>query len=186
MAKKQSFATQLAKGFVRSTVNQVGRQTGNLISNNMYGNAHSVPYRNAGGNNNADNIILSEALEEQTKPEYVKPGFWKYALWFALCFFFMPWGSIITFCHGLYMYLSKSVKCINYSTHEGFVPDARYKEGVRSVGQITVKNNLVLSGNDLTEEIVNAKNDVAKIYMIMGGAVTVILTCLCFIGYFFN
>ena len=44
MAKK-SFGMQLAEGFVRSTVNQVGRQTGNVIANNIYGNAHSTPFK---------------------------------------------------------------------------------------------------------------------------------------------
>lgn len=49
MAKK-SFLGQLAKGFVRSAVNQVGRDGGRVISNQIYGDAHSTPIRNAGGN----------------------------------------------------------------------------------------------------------------------------------------
>lgn len=40
-----SFLSQLAKGFVRSTVNQVGRDTGRVISNQIYGNAHSTPIK---------------------------------------------------------------------------------------------------------------------------------------------
>jgi hypothetical protein len=40
-----SFLTNLAKGFVRSTVNQVGRDTGKIISNKIYGDAHSTPIK---------------------------------------------------------------------------------------------------------------------------------------------
>ena len=40
-----SFIGNLAKGFVRSTVNQVGRDTGKIISNKIYGDAHSTPIR---------------------------------------------------------------------------------------------------------------------------------------------
>ena len=41
-----SYINSLAKGFVRSTVNQVGRDAGKVISNNIYGEQHSTPYRN--------------------------------------------------------------------------------------------------------------------------------------------
>lgn len=40
-----SFLGNLAKGFVRSTVNQVGRDTGRVISNKIYGEKHSTPVR---------------------------------------------------------------------------------------------------------------------------------------------
>ena len=40
-----SFLTNLAKGFVRSTVNQVGRDTGKIISNKIYGDAHATPIK---------------------------------------------------------------------------------------------------------------------------------------------
>ena len=46
-----SFINELAKGFVRSAVNQVGRDAGRVVSNNIYGDAHSIPHRtvSAGG-----------------------------------------------------------------------------------------------------------------------------------------
>jgi hypothetical protein len=39
------FVKQLAKGFVRSAVNQVGRDGGKVISNKVYGDKHSRPVR---------------------------------------------------------------------------------------------------------------------------------------------
>ena len=43
-----NFFVNLGKGFIRSAVNQVGRDGGKVISNNLYGNAHSTPIRNTG------------------------------------------------------------------------------------------------------------------------------------------
>lgn len=70
MAKK-SFGMQLAEGFVRSTVNQVGRQTGNVIANNIYGNAHSTPFKIIAEANK--NVYLTEPIEEPTEYQFDKP-----------------------------------------------------------------------------------------------------------------
>ena len=43
-----SFLKNLAKGFIRSGVNQVGRDGGRVISNQVYGDKHSIPIRNVG------------------------------------------------------------------------------------------------------------------------------------------
>ena len=42
------FLSNLGKGFIRSAVNQVGRDGGKVISNNIYGNAHATPVRRVG------------------------------------------------------------------------------------------------------------------------------------------
>lgn len=41
-----SFLASLAKGFVRSAVNQIGRDGGKVISNKLYGDKHSTPIKN--------------------------------------------------------------------------------------------------------------------------------------------
>jgi len=38
-----AFMKNLAKGFIKSAVNQVGRDGGKVISNKVYGNSHSTP-----------------------------------------------------------------------------------------------------------------------------------------------
>lgn len=38
-----NFLLQLLKGFFRSAVNQVGRDTGKVVSNKVYKNKHSTP-----------------------------------------------------------------------------------------------------------------------------------------------
>ena len=79
MAKK-SFGMQLAEGFVRSTVNQVGRQTGNVIANNIYGNAHSTPFKIIAEANK--NVYLTEPIEEPTEYQFIYYGFY-YILFFG-------------------------------------------------------------------------------------------------------
>jgi hypothetical protein len=41
-----SFILQLLKSFIRSGVNQVGRDGGKVISNEIYGNSHKTPINN--------------------------------------------------------------------------------------------------------------------------------------------
>lgn len=43
-----SFLQELGKGFIRSAVNQVGRDGGKVISNKIYGDAHATPIRRVG------------------------------------------------------------------------------------------------------------------------------------------
>ena len=166
MAKK-SFGMQLAEGFVRSTVNQVGRQTGNVIANNIYGNAHSTPFKIIAEANK--NVYLTEPIEEPTEYQFDKPI---YVLWFLLYFIF-PYAPFI---YGIYLYFSKKVNCYNFSTHEAYVEDRRYKTGVRSVGIRTIKNNISFPIDECSEELVEQKKKAALIILS-----PVIAVCVLFI-----
>lgn len=158
MAKK-SFGMQLAEGFVRSTVNQVGRQTGNVIANNIYGDAHSTPFKIITEANK--NVYLTEPIEEPTEYQFDKPI---YVLWFLLYFIFWP----ISIIYGIYLYFSKKVNCYNFSTHEAYVEDRRYKTGVRSVGIRTIKNNISFPIDECSEELVEQKKKAALIILSPG------------------
>lgn len=155
MAKK-SFGMQLAEGFVRSTVNQVGRQTGNVIANNIYGNAHSTPFKIIAEANK--NVYLTEPIEKPTEYQFDKPI---YVLWFLLYFIF-PYAPFI---YGIYLYFSKKVNCYNFSTHEAYVEDRQYKTGVRSVGIRTIKNNISFPIDECSEELVEQKKKAALILL---------------------
>ena len=67
-----SFLAQLTKGFIRSAVNQVGRDGGKVISNRIYGDKHSTPIRNVSINNgeyidsNSNNPLTISELRERT------------------------------------------------------------------------------------------------------------------------
>lgn len=57
---KQSFGTQLAKGFVRSAVNQMGREAGRTISNRAYNNQNYVNVRDAASPISGDYTHIGE------------------------------------------------------------------------------------------------------------------------------
>ena len=168
MAKK-NFGMQLAEGFVRSTVNQVGRQTGNVIANNIYGDAHSTPFKIITEANK--NVYLTEPIEEPTEYQYDKPI---YVLWFLLYFIFWPAPVF----YGIYLYFSKKVNCYNFSTHEAYVEDRRYKTGVRSAGIRTIKNNISFPIDECSEELVKDKKKSALILLSPVIAICVLLIIL--------
>lgn len=60
-----NFLTNLAKGFVRSAVNQVGKDTGKIVSNKIYKDAHSTPIRGV----TSKNDILYEENESTSISE---------------------------------------------------------------------------------------------------------------------
>ena len=49
------FFENLGKGLIRSAVNQIGRDGGRVVSNQLYGDAHSTPHRIV--NNNVKPVI---------------------------------------------------------------------------------------------------------------------------------
>ena len=116
-----NFTEDLAKGFVRSAVNQVGRDGGKVISNSIYGNAHSTPIRGIG--KNTHNQFFDESTNEVISPEELRlraeaEGF-KYLYlditlalnstlycFFIFCYFSST--SIIIFIFGIMKFFSKN------------------------------------------------------------------------------
>ena len=86
-----SFINNLAKGFFRSAVNQVGRDGGKVISNKVYGNSHSTPLNIT---RNTDINVSENPIEEK---EYVFIKF----LWAILLSALIPLiGSVIVIYRG--------------------------------------------------------------------------------------
>lgn len=93
------FAKQLAKGFVRSAVNQVGRDGGKVISNKVYGDRHSKPVRVVGNNQyeNSDGSPLNfEWVGEPEKVSIVDVVFLKSIFGLILPLFFFRLSNIIS------------------------------------------------------------------------------------------
>lgn len=111
------FIENLAKGFVRSAVNQVGRDTGRVVSNKIYGNAHATPVRGISQSNGVfindeTNEPISEAeFLNRLKNEgyhiyhFITNPFWKWICW---CF-----GLFVTYfiieCDGGFWSLLPSI-----------------------------------------------------------------------------
>lgn len=76
-----SFLSNLGKGFIRSAVNQVGRDGGRVISNSVYGDAHATPIRRVGNsftnNNHATESTgdLTEVTADEVRQSYIESGY---------------------------------------------------------------------------------------------------------------
>lgn len=68
----------LMKGFARSLVNQVGRDTGKVVSNSLYGDAHSTPIRRIGSDNMSyhnKNGEICEISEQEFRNQIIEEGY---------------------------------------------------------------------------------------------------------------
>lgn len=90
------FFENLGKGFIRSAVNQVGRDGGRVVSNQLYGDAHSTPHRIV--NNNAKPVIDGDDYVAQYAKEQTVTGV---ILRVIFAFFFNLLGAAVLLVYGL-------------------------------------------------------------------------------------
>ena len=161
------FGKNLAKGFVRSAVNQVGRDAGKVVSNNLYGDAHSVPHRSVNGNEQTE-FIGTEAKEIRTD-RCDGDSNTKVVVFILLAFMFNFIGGFILLLLGLKRWLAReTVKGWRFYSVPVFIRDRRYKDGMRYEGEQVHRKRVTLVADEL--EIAHNKN-IAKTYMIAGAAI---------------
>lgn len=153
-----SFLTNLAKGFVRSAVNQVGRDTGKIISNQIYVDAHSTPFRSIRNDkgifyDKSNNIVPETEFthmlyENGYKYKYFTTGFIsKLFIWvmgaLLSIFIWYTWGkyfavipSVILFILAVIIILfeSKQMNVVTKKEMPVFQTDQRYKDNRRMTG----------------------------------------------------
>lgn len=161
-----NFTKQLAKGFIRSAVNQVGRDGGRVISNNIYNGQNYVPVADATAQTpppvNPSQAGLPQGAQSTTK--HFSAG---KMVWLSiLSIFIIPFGSIGVFLYGLFMLIDRTDKVTWESTERCYVSDRRYKTGSRYVGDMTQKHSTKINASP---EILEIKKRNAKIAMIIGG-----------------
>lgn len=152
------FFTNLGKGFIRSAVNQVGRDTGKVFSNSIYGDAHATPIRNVSKTDKGqyvDNIkgeainleeLRNRAQQDGWKPQYSSANFFGgigclsiFAMffWLIVGIIFYPYTvkypilPIIICFFGAYNIFRKTVVWTRKSNIPYTVSDRRYKGGYR-------------------------------------------------------
>ena len=143
-----NFAKNLAKGFVRSAVNQVGRDGGRVVSNQIYNGKNYVPVKNVGDE------PLGAAPSSQTPPppytgtvdvsmEMPNVGFssGKYVLFTLLCVLLWPIGTLITLIVGITQFGRTTAKITWEESEAQWAADKRYKMGARYLGHVTVKKS---------------------------------------------
>lgn len=162
-----SFINGLAKGFIRSAVNQVGRDAGRVVSNNIYGDAHSIPHRNvsAGG---AGRITGVGKVEDEGTV-IIEPSEGKAIAWCVVALFFNFLGAFILLVVGYRKLKNKYVASAwHYESKAVYVADGRYKTGERYDGHQLSRRKIEVSADEFMIE----KNEkIAKIYLYAGFAI---------------
>jgi hypothetical protein len=118
-----SFLEQLGKGFIRSAVNQIGRDGGKVISNKIYRGAHSTPLH-LGGKEVPDSYML---YEKQQK-EYVLVKYF----WACIISLIPIVGTAIVMWRAFANYFKKTKTVYKSESQSITVKDNRYRTGVRT------------------------------------------------------
>lgn len=128
------FLKQLTKGFVRSAVNQVGRDGGRVVSNKVYGDRHSIPIR--GVSNHGTVQVDGEVVSTDFKTEPLLTNKWWYYLLILVTVPFMYWLYWFFFGGLGITYLNKKTTNVKVQRKVAvYTSDKRYKDGQRYVGQ---------------------------------------------------
>jgi hypothetical protein len=128
-----SFLGSLAKGFIRSAVNQVGRDGGKVISNNVYGNAHSTPV-NSFNNLPKDDLIDDTTLIKEKEYPLLK------IIYAVIISFALPIvGSLIVIYRAILNLNAKEMTLFRLEKQGVYSQDKRYTSGKRYEGNRIVK-----------------------------------------------
>lgn len=152
------FFENLGKGLIRSAVNQVGRDGGRVVSNQLYGDAHSTPHRIV--NNNAKPVIDDDDYVAQYAKEQTVTGV---ILRVIFAFFFNLLGAAVLLVYGLKKKSKSAFSTVyRYEQMPIYVKDGRYKGGVRYTGDMTVKKKYYSEADENTAE---RNKRIANIYI---------------------
>lgn len=167
-----SFLSDLAKGFVRSAVNQIGRDGGKVISNKLYGDNHSTPIRNISTTDSGIYIddITSEPISDidlrnRIKEEGFKISYntsnigillkiWGYILgiiissiFYSIYHILIILPSILFLWIIIQKYKASCVCVFRYGKTGIYTQDRRYKNGKRITGYKREKISFLIPAN---------------------------------------
>lgn len=165
-----NFINQLAKGFVRSAVNQVGRDSGRVISNTIYNGQNYVPVSDVTEPSQTRHQSGDFPSNAYSKTVPFTTG--KIVWLVVLCIFFNIIGSIGVLIYGIAKYFTTSDKMVWQESVPMYASDRRYKSGQRYMGSSEVKKSVVVNASPEAIAI-NKRN--GKIAMIIGGAFTLLI-----------
>lgn len=165
-----SFVNGLAKGFIRSAVNQVGRDAGKVVSNDLYGDRHSTPYRNVSGNKRV--VDVGEIKEEGM--QVIEPSVTVAVIWSFVGLFFNFLGAIMLLAVGFYKMRNKHIShAWVYESQAVYVSDRRRKIGMRYDSDNLTRRKVSVMA---TEEDMERNEKIAKIYLWAG--FIILLLCI--------
>lgn len=146
-----NFVKNLAKGFVRSAVNQVGRDGGRVISNQLYNNKNYVPIQNVNSAPQMEHPV--DSFRDNTMPNAVvknKLGAGTIIL-IIIGLLATPIGPIAVLIYGIARYLKNTTKIEWTERQPQYVQDRRYKDGRRYIGDVMVTKSNVVPADDFSK-----------------------------------
>lgn len=152
------FFENLGKGLIRSAVNQIGRDGGRVVSNQLYGDAHSTPHRIVNNNTKPGidgNDYVAQYAKEQTTTGII--------LRVIFAFFFNLLGAAVLLVYGLKKKSKAAfITIYRYEQVPIYKKDNRYKMGVRYTGNMTVKKKYY---SEADENTAKRNKQIANIYI---------------------
>lgn len=171
-----NFIKSLGEGFVRSAVNQVGRDSGRVISNNVYNDQDYVQVTNVSEQSASTPPPITATpsgvpQDAISSTKYFSAG---KLVWLSiLSIFLMPLGSLFVLLYGVFMLTDRSDKVEWYTSEPNYVRDRRYRSGVRYVGKTTKHHTAKVSASP---EVMEIKKRNANLTMIIGGVGIILFT----------
>lgn len=161
----------LGKSFIRSAVNQIGRDAGKVVSNQVYGDAHSTPHRVVGNKRMTNDEYIDTTAEgeftEKDEPHSTFGMIVRIALASAFTFI----GGILLIVYGRKKKSKASLATVyKYESVPTYEEDRRYKSGKRYVGDITIRRKYYIQADSETEQ---QNLHVANTYIWWGVAIVV-------------
>lgn len=174
------FGKDLAKGLVRSAVNQVGRDAGKVVSNQLYGDAHSVPHRSVGGSGSGQPEFIG-TNEHEVRIERCEPtSSTRLFFYVFVAFLFNFIGAVALLVSGYSRWHTRhSVNGWRVYSVPTYARDRRYRNGVRYEGDILRRERIML---DTDEWELERNTTVARTYLFCGAAILLFFVVMVFIG----
>lgn len=136
-----NFLTSLGKSFVRSAVNQVGRDGGKVISNRVYGDKHATPIR--GVSNHGTVKLEGRVISNDFSAEPWFSNQWWFYILMPLSISFGFWFLWIFFLWRGIELITRKNTIIKIPYNEPiYVNDRRYSSGTRIDGYRTNYNKI--------------------------------------------
>lgn len=132
-----SFLNNLLKGFIRSAVNQVGRDGGRVISNQLYGNAHASPVRVS--QSSATTQIIEPQNTDNIPYNFLSMAFADYLIFKIIAYslfsiIIVLIGSIYTYIRGIEYSKKQTMEIYGTVRTAITTTDRRYRTGTRVTG----------------------------------------------------
>lgn len=171
-----NFAKNLAKGFIRSAVNQVGRDGGRVISNSLYDSKNYVPFANVTQQNiegESQPLLNTSGTPENYAVEEKPLSGNKIFCLIILAVLLYPLGTLGVFFYGLGKLFDKTMVISWTESKPVYGSDNRYKSNLRFEGFSTPRHTKKVYA---TPEVIAMHKQLGIVSMSIGAVFGIIIT----------